>query len=547
MMRKRLFQGAVLALLSVFLALPVLFQQKASAQGVPPAGQSRLSNEYVASNFGRWNLRAQSGSTGTGSYSLTFPAGGYTVNTAAGSFTPFTTTTRLLVGQGTNQETVTPTTVSGCGISSTGTCTVTATFTNAHGAGTVVRSGSYGLDEALNVANANGGGVVLVDGTSGITDALIQASTATFPAVTIESMFGSTNNTNPLYYTIRPTILTAVATPATRVAAATCPTPIIATTVCDSPTAAVGTWTNADTFVCVFYVDAMGQKSPCSATADYTTAGSLAIFFSSPAASAGAVGWGVAAGITGYTTAYQLPITSTNCVLNTVEKITPACAIGASGSFPTPATTTALHPGYVVATYNPNDITHTTYAYMPSHALPLCGGLLADWTPAIATVGGTTTQKQVLGSVEIPNGCLNQIGKTLRVSGKIAMTNGTSETPQFLIQLGPSWTTGTPKNICTLTDTTALTAAANSTYFVCTMTVNAIGTTGTVQPGGFALTQLQAGTTAGAAAVESATTAVTSENLVGIAGTSQTLFITYIGTSGTSTAAQLMDLHLEMP
>jgi hypothetical protein len=507
------------------------------AQRIQYNGLSRFSNEFDAANFGKWALRASSGSATAGTYSLSFPAGGYVTTPQGQSFTPFTVTTRITVGIGAVRETVTPTSVSGCGISSVSVCTVTAVFSFAHGAGTPVISGSGGFDEATNIANQNGGGVVLVSNNTSITDALITASTAIFPNVQVESFIGSAN---PTFYQITPTTLTALATPAVRTAAAACPTPIVATTVCDN-TAVVGTFTAAAQFVCVFYVDQMGQKSPCSTTANYTSAGSVGIFFASPAASTGAVGWGAAIGITGLSTAYQMPIPA-NCPLSVAENVTPAIAMGQSCTFTTPTTATALHPGYVVNTYNPNDVTHTTWAYQARNAAPICGGLMQDWTPFLATAGGTTTQKQVIGSVEIPNGCLNQIGKTLRVSGKVAMTNGTSETPQFLIQLGPSFTTGTPTNICTLTDTTALTAAANSTEFTCTMTTNATGSSGTIMPGGFALTQLQAGTTAGAGAVDSATAAITDN----IAGTT-TLYITYIGSGGTSTAVQLMDLHLEMP
>jgi hypothetical protein len=416
-------------------------------------------------------------------------------------------------------------------VSSVSVCTVTATFTYAHGAGTPVVSGSGGFDEAMNVAAANGGGVVLVSGFTSITDALIQASTALFPSVQVQVLFGSSN---PIPYTLTPTTLTALATPATRSATADA-TQVISGT-------ATGTFAASAYYVCVTYVDITGQESPCSATFNFTATLNVALNWAAPAASTGAVGWIPYAGLTGTSTQYRITPTAAICRLSTVETVNPSCAMGATAVTPSPNTTNNLAPGYTINTYRPNTQSHTTFAYVPHHQLPICGGIPADWGPFIASAGGTTGQIEVLGSVALPAGCLNQFYKTLRVTGHITMTAGTSETPVLKVQLGPTLTTGTPTNICQYANTTALSAAVYSLDFYCTMTTNALGASGTTVPGGLAAVALGAGTTAGTAMPELGTAAITDS-----LATQDTLYVTYIPTSGTNTAAQLISLTLDMP
>jgi len=69
----------------------------------------------------------------------------------------------ITVGVGANAETVTPSSVSCSTPATYNTCTVTATFSNTHGAGEPVASGSFGLQEAANYQHALGG-LVVIDG-----------------------------------------------------------------------------------------------------------------------------------------------------------------------------------------------------------------------------------------------------------------------------------------------------------------------------------------------------------------------------------------------
>lgn len=66
----------------------------------------------------------------------------------------------VTVGTGANAETVVITAVSASNPAALNTCTFTATFANAHGAGEIVSSGSFGLQEAAGDRLAAGGGCV---------------------------------------------------------------------------------------------------------------------------------------------------------------------------------------------------------------------------------------------------------------------------------------------------------------------------------------------------------------------------------------------------
>lgn len=76
---------------------------------------------------------------------------------------PLATNAPVIIGEGANQETVTPTAVSNPTPDVYQSASFTATFTKAHGTGEKVSSGSFGLAEAVNSQFAKGGGAVMVD------------------------------------------------------------------------------------------------------------------------------------------------------------------------------------------------------------------------------------------------------------------------------------------------------------------------------------------------------------------------------------------------
>ena len=120
----------------------------------------QFGRQYVARNFGQYQERIFSGSTAGGTYTLGMTRG-YTITPGGGlSFVPYNVNTPITVGLAGVQETVWPSAVSGCGVgvNNAGSCLVTATFTYAHGQGTPVYSGDYGVQEAIDYAVLQGGG-----------------------------------------------------------------------------------------------------------------------------------------------------------------------------------------------------------------------------------------------------------------------------------------------------------------------------------------------------------------------------------------------------
>lgn len=88
---------------------------------------------------------------------------GFTVLEDGTILVPLSTTAPIQIGVGSNAETVTPSAVSTSTPTVPGTVSFTATVSNAHGAGDLVCSGSFGIAEAVNEAHAGGGGLVAFD------------------------------------------------------------------------------------------------------------------------------------------------------------------------------------------------------------------------------------------------------------------------------------------------------------------------------------------------------------------------------------------------
>lgn len=523
--------GTLLSLVTVVALLAV----SAVAQNFAPGSFSGWSD---VQQFAQWTAHSTS-ATGVGSASMSLDTCYYALAEGPQNWFPLAVGESIKVlDSGGGSETVTITAVStptpSIGAAQPGfACAFTATFVNAHSAGVRIQSADGGLGEAIATLRPQGGTVVITPG-SGITAAMVTAALP-YPSPTIVDVSGPQIQ----YWNAQPTTLSALATPATRSATAGA-TQVISGT-------AVGTWAASTYFVCVVYLDIMGNPSPCSASFSFTATASVALNYAEPAASTGAVAWLACAGLTGTSTQYCMIPTAANCTLTTIETVVPACALtnatyGQAGSgvgvFPTPTTTSFLAPGYVVNTYRPNTQSASAWAYEPSPNPPK--GFRSHFGPFVASAGGTTGQIEVLGTAPIPLAYLNYINQGIRVSGHITMTAGTSETPVLKVQLGPTFTTGTPTNICQFNNTTALSAAVYSLAFTCTITTNAIGATGTVMPDGMAVVALGAGTTAGTSMPELGTAAITES-----ASTQDWLYVTYIPTSGTNTAAQLLDLNIE--
>lgn len=143
-----------------------------------------MARQYFASDFA-YGLNSETipltvsqGTTGSGAGTLTLAAAKTTIRDVVGNYdiSPLATNAPVLVGVGSVAETVTPSAVS-----TVYPYSLTATFSNAHGGGTIVASGTIGLQEAINLASSQNGGVVVVDGRwaqLGGTTAMINAAVA---------------------------------------------------------------------------------------------------------------------------------------------------------------------------------------------------------------------------------------------------------------------------------------------------------------------------------------------------------------------------------
>jgi hypothetical protein len=148
-------------------ALCLLISSAAFAQ----SNQSRIGGVYFVPPYYGWQLYLTSNVT-AGTFPVQISAGSITLSDGRQAI-PFAVGAPVLIDNGANQETITPTAVKFCFSTPNPfqPCTITATFTKAHVAGALVRSSSFGLQEAINDAAVMGGVVVV--------DATFQGSTAT--------------------------------------------------------------------------------------------------------------------------------------------------------------------------------------------------------------------------------------------------------------------------------------------------------------------------------------------------------------------------------
>jgi hypothetical protein len=465
------------------------------------------------------------------------------VSPGGGIYTPIT------VGLGSaNQETVTPTAVSGCnsGSSGTATCLITATFANTHGPGDLVVSGDAGLQEAMNAIP--NGGIVVVDSTAGVTNANITA-TVVNPRITIEDTRGNSEQ-----YWVPIGGLTTIAAPAVLTAVTALPSA--------TPVGAYGTGTY---YMCVAYVDIMGQEGPCSPTFSQAGLATGSFIFTAPAASAGAVGYTIYISLTSgtYQLAYKVPLVTQPtavgvypasngvCTLTTVETITPACSVANTtyGSTASTATVTAITVNTspidpqvttvsTTSVYTPNAGGRTTYTYAPSSHIGI-PGLVAESLPWTISAADTTTTPSVIGTINLPPGFMNYLGRTLEVCGYATTTASTATIIDIQFQWDAMGQNTAGKGVLigdlTSTPTAAIATAGHYSFcedFVTTVTsasatggsINVVGGSGAA--GGLSLI-------AGSAFANTTAAAVASLNLADDAR----INVIYLHTTGTDGAA----------
>lgn len=557
----------ILALVAaLLLAVPGFTQNFPGASGNPSI-ISRPGGLFYAPAF-NWQGFVVSGNSATGSQSITVTSSQNGLTLPDGTVVPlqaiFSTLVPIVVdyGQG-NQETVTPTAVSvgacpsgNLGVGAAYQCaTVTASFSNTHGQSAIVRDGSFGLQTAINYAQSLGGGIVSVDqawAQSGGTTAMLNAAVP-FPSVSVLDMRSSAVQ----YWNVNQAASTALATPTTLTAVTALPSA--------TPVGAYGTGTY---HFCISYVDIMGNEGTCSA--DFSQAGLAtgSFIFSAPAASTGAVGYTIYISLTGgtYALSYKVPLTSSICTLTKVETVTAACAVTNTTYAQTGATATVtaitvntamLAPNATTISstsdYVPNPNARTLYAYIPSMHVGLPGVLSSSLVFPVGAAAGSTVP-DVIGTLTLPAGFMNYVGRTIEVCGYAteasAGSTATISNMQLWWDAAGSNAAGVPVLIGTIPSTNTLVTANTDQFYFCydlkTTVAGAGVTAGSImQTGGYYINQY---TTSSVATVPKTVlgqgpAAVGSLNLAGEAR----IEVVWLHTTGTDGAGvQLQDLTVKV-
>ena len=515
-----------------------------------------INNQRVASQYDYY-INSLYGS-GLGAYSFpaitiynAVPKGsqGFAGGTGGG---PFATnaTVKIIDVVSANTETVafnSNTCSTGGGVASV--CTLSLAAVNTHNS-YVLRSGTCGLQEALNDLGSNGGEVIVDqrfydDGCTAST--ITGLTTSTVHPLQANQYIHDISNGNDTWYNLQPSTLTAISAPTTS-ANLTCAT--TAGLVCQSATTG-GTWPNSAEYVGDIYVDCLGGWSAASTTANLTPSASATnvLQYNSPAATAGACGYLPFGGTTYNSADYVLPVTSANCTLSTSFTGYPVCAIGATATMLGPVTTGSLIPqaGGIAAAYNPNPQSHTTFAYRPSQRPGY--QFQVNYGPFTACPALTGGQLCVVGTIQLPTGFLQNlgIGGTIRFTFDVSNTPSTGGTASGIdVEIGDitDFSSGTPKIVCTLNgDITTSGTAATKYHEECDWTVNAIGTTGTLMPGGFGIEQVTAQGTIGNPYAEGATAAITADIL-----DQDSVYFVWLQTTEaeTTTPPKMLDLKVEV-
>ena len=562
-MTKRLVSAIALLLLG----LSSLFAQEIANPNFPANANGRV----MASEFGKYAFQSLTTVTAA---AQTVTLNGCYIKAGTGNtvFYPFVPNLSVYITDGANSEAVTvtsvtqPTPVTGVSTVNPYSCTFTATFANAHQAGFTVSTNDGGLFEAMNYAASKGIGEVDIDQTSQITDAQIIATTV-LPTVQIVNLEAG----HQPYWNPEPAAVTVLAAPAVLTAQAACDA---THTFCSDATVAGSASWGSSVYGCVAYVDINGQEGPCSATSTvFTSVASKAIDVGAPVASTGAVGYTIYLSLSGgtYALAYQIPLTASTCTLTTLETVTPACAVtnatyGQVGS-------SAVFAGYPLATSETKQLAttasattlyygspggRTTYSYAgSSHPAP-AAGVMGNYPAFAITTAAATTVPQVLGTITLPAGFMNVVGKTIRICGSAteASAGSTSTITQieFLWDSPGSNTTGGVPVIIGGPQVTSTLITSNADFWtfcqdLSTTVASASATGGSIQAtDGFLSESYGAGVAGvGSTGPNLVGAAVGSLNLAGTAGQPQRLTVGYLHTTGTDGAGvTLQNLTLQV-
>ncbi len=560
----------------------------AMAQQIVPLNSSRASNasfvagKFVANEYADYGnvfgSQVYSGNASTGSSTITV-RGGYIVLHDGRAVVPFAVGVPIVINDSA-PELVTPTAVSGCfnakGMNQDAIlvqCSITASFSNLHGIGASISSGTGGIAEAVQDAFTFGGGVVVLEPglyiNTSCTNCYASVNAAIAAVLPYHMVSIEDDRVGPTqYWNIGggTSLLPA-------------PTTLTSTTVgfaLNGANATGGAYTGTSTYhVCIAYVDVAGQEGPCSSDFSGLTAGTSAttyqIGIAAPAASTGAVGFvayiSLASG--SYALAYSVPLTNSSCAggsLTKIETVTPACPVtnatyGQTGSnMIVSALTVNTAPlatllGGANNQYTGNSNGRQAYTYVPSTRLAVAG------VPAVslaftATPGTVSSANPVVAAtVNLPAGIMNVVNRSIRVCGTYTITPSSStakENIQLYWDAAGSDSAGTPVQIANLEEDASYTNVAYNGNFcqVLTTTVSGAGATAGSIIGGqnsWSLAIASAPTTVGAGGVNRTSSATGSLNLANTAtaGYPTHLHVVQNHTTGSDGAIQILHLTIE--
>lgn len=446
---------------------------------------------------------------------------------------PLAVGTPIIVGTGSNADTVTPTAVSNSTPQVYQSSNFTATtFAHQHGTGDKISSATVGLQEALNAAAGAGGGVVIVDAAW----YLLGGTAAIIAAAIVHDTVGiwDTSTGGPFVgASLVPTTTTPLAAP-TALTTATSANGQITGNTTGGTIGASGAYRLG-----VTYVDAFGGETTLSidtaSTAVVTVSGGTtnSITVSSPAALTGAVGYRV------YMTAASGASLSEILYPQGNAAITGTAASGNVGALPsfaigTPVTINAIITGTAkvpsqatAQVLAPAELPNAPYmSYLPFTAL----GTIA------AAATGT------VGQVNFPAGFFNTLGRTVRFKGMYyATTNGTAGTITTELILASIF------GVTSITPFTAASASIAASVltinfeFDITMVTAATGATGTLECHGTVAYNI-AGTAVGSLAMDSIQAVSSTIDLT----KQNTLSVAHLNTTVGTTASQLRLLTVEV-
>jgi hypothetical protein len=495
------------------------------------SNQSFVAGKFVANNYNYGNPtpggqssaggQVVTGNTVTGSATITVRQG-YIVLPDGRSVMPFAVGVPIVISDA-SPELVVPTAVSGCSNTKQGvaggadapfvTCSITASFAAVHGAYAQVLSGTAGTAEAANDAFNWGGGVVVL--APGWKQGLNTSCTGCYAtaAAALQALLPYPNVSfeddqvgPPVYWNVTPAAATSFSAPS----ALTSSTAFSSLTVTGS-----ASYTGGTIHVCYALVDVMGNEGPCSEDYSFTDTSAMAIQFTAPPAATGAVGWipyiGLESGaanneyqvklVTQPTVIAVYPVAVAGlCTLTTIETITPACAItntsyGQTGSGAVVAAYPVVTSPQAVGTggqdgsaptsyYEGNTNSRTVYQYQPGASV---GTTMIERSsnPFHITTAAASTVPQILGTLTMPVGFMNYVGRSIRICGlAYSTTQGASTVVAIKFEWdaqGSDVTTGLPVILGGPLVTNTLTTGTVASFSFCqdlTTTVASASATG---------------------------------------------------------------------